>query len=159
MPKIELPTEINSKIDICFDLARSIDLHKISTEITNEEAIEGKVSGLIGLNEYVAWKATHFGIKQKLTSKITVYERPHYFVDEQLKGIFKSIRHEHKFEQFEERVIMTDIFEFHSPFGLLGKLLDKLILINYLQKLLIERNNVIKEFAETDKWKLVLNGK
>lgn len=159
MSKIELTTEINSKIDICFDLARSIDLHKISTEKTNEEAIEGKVSGLIGLNEYVTWKATHFGIKQKLTSKITVYERPHYFVDEQLKGIFKSIRHEHKFDQFEERVIMTDIFEFHSPFGLLGKLLDKLILINYLQKLLIERNNVIKEFAETDKWKLVLNGK
>ncbi len=159
MSKIELTTEINSKIDICFDLARSIDLHKISTEKTNEEAIEGKVSGLIGLNEYVTWQATHFGIKQKLTSKITVYERPHYFVDEQLKGIFKSIRHEHKFDQFEERVIMTDIFEFHSPFGLLGKLLDKLILINYLQKLLIERNNVIKEFAETDKWKLVLNGK
>lgn len=159
MPKIELITEINSKIDICFDLARSIDLHKISTEKTNEEAIDGKVSGLIGLNEYVTWQATHFGIKQKLTSKITVYERPYYFVDEQLKGIFKSIRHEHKFEQFEERVIMTDIFEFHSPFGLLGKLLDKLILTNYLQKLLIDRNNVIKEFAETDKWKLVLNGK
>ncbi|APQ19397.1 SRPBCC family protein [Maribacter hydrothermalis] len=159
MPKIELITEINSKIDICFDLARSIDLHKISTEKTNEEAIEGKVSGLIGLNEYVTWQATHFGIKQKLTSKITVYERPYYFVDEQLKGIFKSIRHEHKFEQFEERVIMTDIFEFYSPFGLLGKLLDKLILTNYLQKLLIDRNNVIKEFAETDKWKLVLNGK
>ena len=159
MPKIELTTEIDSKIDICFDLARSIDLHKISTEKTNEEAIEGKVSGLIKLNEYVTWQATHFGIKQKLTSKITVYERPHYFVDEQLKGIFKSIRHEHKFEQFVERVIMTDIFEFHSPFGLLGKLFDKLILTNYLQKLLIDRNKVIKEFAETDKWKLVLNGK
>lgn len=159
MPKIELTTEITSKIDICFDLARSIDLHKISTEKTNEETIEGKVSGLIGLNEYVTWQATHFGIKQKLTSKITAYKRPHYFVDEQLKGIFKSIRHQHKFEQFEERVIMTDIFEFHSPFGLLGKLFNKLILTNYLQKLLIDRNNVIKEFAETDKWKLVLNGK
>lgn len=158
MPKIELTTEINSKIDICFDLARSIDLHKISTRKTNEEAIEGNTSGLIGLNEYVTWQATHFRFKQKLTSKITVFERPHYFVDEQLKGIFKSIRHEHKFEQFGEKVMMKDIFEFHSPFGLLGKVLDKFILINYLQKLLIERNNVIKEFAETDKWKVVLNG-
>lgn len=159
MPKIELTTEINSEIDICFDLARSIDLHKISTKKTNEEAIEGKISGLMGLNEYVTWQATHFGIKQKLTSKITVFERPHYFVDEQLKGIFKSMRHEHKFEQFEGKVIMKDVFEFYSPFGLIGEIFDKLILTKYLEKLLIERNNVIKEFAETDKWKLVLNGK
>lgn len=28
MPRIELVTEINSTIDICFDLARSIDLHE-----------------------------------------------------------------------------------------------------------------------------------
>ena len=52
---------------------------------------------------------------------------------------------------------MTDIFEFQSPFGIIGKLFNKLILTNYLRKLLIDRNNVIKEFAETDKWKMVLN--
>lgn len=158
MPKIELTTEIISKIDICFDLARSIDLHKISTKKTNEEAIKGKISGLIDLNEFVTWKATHFGIKQKLTSKITAFKRPHNFVDEQLNGVFKSLRHEHKFEQLGDKVIMKDIFEFESPFGVLGKLFNKLILTNYLQNLLIERNKVIKEFAETDKWKLVLNG-
>jgi len=40
MPKIELKTEIKAKKDIVFDLSRSIDLHKISTEHTNEDAIE-----------------------------------------------------------------------------------------------------------------------
>ncbi|MEO9258524.1 MAG: SRPBCC family protein [Crocinitomicaceae bacterium] len=104
MPKIEITTEINSKIDICFDLARSIDLHKISTKKTNEEAIEGKISGLIGLNEYVTWQATHFGVKQKLTSKNTVFERPHYFVDEQIKGIFKSIRHKNDFATISRKM-------------------------------------------------------
>ncbi len=157
MPKIKLTTEINSKIDICFDLARSIDLHKISTKKTNEEAIAGKTSGLIALNEFVTWEATHFGIKQKLTTKITAFERLYYFVDEQLNGIFKSFRHEHKFEQFNDKVIMKDIFEFKSPAGILGRLFNKLVLTNYLQNLLIERNKIIKEFAETDKWKLILN--
>lgn len=159
MPKIELVTEIKSTINICFDLARSIDLHKISTAKTNEKAIAGTTSGLIGLNEFVTWQATHFGVRQKLTSKITAFERPNYFVDEQINGAFKSINHKHTFEQLSDKVIMKDVFEFHSPFGIFGQLFNRLILTNYLEKLLIERNNVIKEYAETVKWKLVLNRK
>jgi len=159
MPKIELITEINSTLEICFDLSRSIDLHKISTAQTNEEAIAGKTSGLIELNETVTWQATHFGIKQKLTSKITVFERPNYFVDEQIKGIFKSIVHEHKFEQVANKTVMKDIFEFHSPLGVLGNIFNKLVLTNYLTKLLQDRNQIIKEFAETEKWNEVLFAK
>ena len=158
MPKIELITEINSTIKVCFDLSRSIDLHKISTAKTNEEAIAGRTTGLINLNETVTWQATHFGLRQKLTSKITALERPKYFTDEQTQGIFKSIIHEHKFEQIGNKVIMTDIFEFQSPLGILGKIINKLVLTNYLKKLLVDRNQIIKEFAETEKWKEVLNG-
>jgi ligand-binding SRPBCC domain-containing protein len=159
MPGIELVTEINSTIEVCFDLARSIDLHKISTTKTNEEATAGRTSGLINLNEFVTWQATHFGFTQKLTSKITAFEKPNYFVDEQLKGAFKSIRHEQIFESFQGKVMMKDIFEFQSPFGVFGQLFNKLILTRYLQKLLVERIKVTKDFAETKKWKLVLNGR
>jgi len=158
MPKIELKTEINSTIEICFDLSRSIDLHKISTAKTNEEAIAGRTTGLINLNETVTWQATHFGVTQNLTSKITAFERPKLFIDEQTKGIFKSIIHEHKFEQIGNKVLMTDIFEFHSPFGFLGVFFNNLVLTNYLKRLLLDRNQIIKEFAETEKWKVVLNG-
>jgi ligand-binding SRPBCC domain-containing protein len=157
MSKIELTTEIYSSITICFDLSRSIDLHKISTAKTNEEAIAGTTSGLINLGEYVTWKATHFGIKQKLTSKITAFESPLFFRDEQMKGIFKSISHDHKFKQVGEKIIMIDVFEFESPLGIIGQLFNQLVLTNYLRNLLIERNNIIKNYAETDKWKLVLN--
>jgi len=156
MPKIVIITEINSTLETCFDLARSIDLHKISTAHTNEQAIEGRTIGLINLHETVTWQATHFGIRQKLTSKITAFDRPNYFTDEQIKGIFKSIIHEHKFEKVGDTVIMTDKFEFHSPFGLFGKLFNRLILTNYLKKLLTDRNQIIKAFAETEKWKEVL---
>ena len=157
MPRIELTTVINSIIEICYDLSRSIDLHKISTARTNEKAVEGRTTGLINLNEIVTWQATHFGITQKLTSKITAFERPKLFIDEQTKGIFKSIIHEHKFEEIGNKVIMTDIFEFHSPLGILGQIFNKLVLTNYLKNLLIDRNQIIKEYAETEKWKVVLN--
>ena len=157
MPKIEITTEIYSKIDICFDLSRSIDLHKISTAKTNEQAISGITSGLINLNETVTWKAKHFGITQKLTTKITAFKSPIYFKDEQQKGIFDSFSHEHMFEQLGEKVIMKDIFIFKSPFGIIGEIFNTVVLTNYMKQLLIDRNEVIKNFAETSKWKSVLH--
>jgi ligand-binding SRPBCC domain-containing protein len=157
MPTIELITEIKADITICFDLSRSIDLHKISTAHTNEKAIDGKINGLIELNEFVTWQARHFGITQKLSSKITQFNRPFHFRDELLNGIFKSLVHDHFFEQKENYVIMKDIFVFKSPFGFIGNLVDKLVLTEYLRTLLINRNNVIKEYAEMDKWKSVLD--
>ncbi len=55
MPIIKLETFINAPKDIVFDLARSIDLHLISTEQTSEKAIAGKTSGLIEIDESVTW--------------------------------------------------------------------------------------------------------
>lgn len=156
MPVLLLQTLIRADIVTCFDLSRSIDLHKISTEQTNETAIKGCTSGLIGFNEFVTWKATHFGIRQQLTTKITAFDRPFHFRDEQIKGIFKSMVHDHYFEEREGIVVMNDVFEFHSPFGILGKLADQMILVRYLYALLQKRNHVIKDFAETDQWNRVL---
>jgi len=157
MPRIEIVTEIAAPIEICFDLSRSIDLHQISTSKTNEKAIKGVTSGLISLNETVTWEATHFGFKQQLTSKITAYNRPYSFVDEQIKGAFKSIFHQHEFEEIDGKTIMKDTFKFNSPYGILGRIFNFLILTNYLKNFLIERNEVIKNYAETAKWKSVLD--
>jgi ATP-dependent protease ClpP protease subunit len=95
MPLIEITTEINAPIEICFDLARSIALPVISTAKTNERAISGRTTGLIHLHEFVTWGAMDFGIKQKLTSKITAYNHPIYFKHEQGKGAFKFFHHHH----------------------------------------------------------------
>lgn len=157
MPTIELETHINADLQICFDLSRSIDLHKISTSNTNEKAIAGKITGLINFNEFVTWQAAHFKISQKLTSKITAFDFPNHFRDEQQKGIFKFIVHDHFFELQRGQVIMKDIFKFKAPFGFLGTIAEKLFLTKYLMNLLIERNKIIKEFAETEKWKTILN--
>lgn len=156
MPRIELLTEIKARKEIVFDLSRSIDLHKISTEHTNETAIAGKTNGLIGMDESVTWRAKHFGIYQKLTSKITVFERPNLFVDEMVKGAFKSFRHEHRFEELNGGTLMTDYFDYESPYGILGKLADKLFLLKYMTDLLAKRNRIVKDFAESDKWKKIV---
>lgn len=159
MPSIELTTVIKSDIYTCFDLARSIDLHKLSTQQTNEIAIDGKITGLIEMGEFVTWQATHFGIRQKLSSEITAFERPFHFRDEQLKGIFKHFKHDHFFEEQDGCVHMKDVFEYASPFGFFGKIFNYVLLTRHLRKLLLVRNDMIKEFAESGKGKNLLEQK
>ncbi|MDA8596674.1 SRPBCC family protein [Flavobacteriaceae bacterium] len=156
MPKIVIETLINADINIVFDLSRSIDLHKISTEHTNEEAISGRITGLIELNESVTWRAKHFLVSQKLTSKITEFDKPNYFTDEMVQGAFTHFKHQHQFEKSNSGTIMTDIFAYQSPLGILGRLADKLFLKKYMTELLEDRNQIIKEFAESDKWKEII---
>lgn len=157
MPRIELNTEINAPIHVVFDLSRSIDFHLKTTEQTGEKAIAGKTSGLIGLNETVTWRAKHFGITQKLTSKITVMRRPDIFVDEMTEGIFKSLCHQHLFLEENNKTLMIDIFEFESPLGLLGKCANRLFLKSYLERFILERNTLIKNAAEGEEWKAFIS--
>jgi ligand-binding SRPBCC domain-containing protein len=156
MPIIELTTLVKSDIQTCFDLSRSIDFHQITTSKTKEKAIAGKIKGLIELGESVTWEATHFFVRQTLTSKITEMDTPKHFRDEQVSGAFKFIIHDHYFSLKEGIVEMLDVFNFEAPFGLLGKLISNLILKNYLKRFLIERNNLIKDFAESGKWNEIL---
>jgi len=149
MTEIILTTLINASSEKCFDLSRDIDIHLKSAENTNERAIAGRTSGLFELNDTVTWEAKHFGIKQQLTVKITRFNRPHLFTDEMQKGAFKSMKHEHHFEEKEGITLMKDVFMYEVPFGFIGNIFDKLILKNHMTKFLIKRNKVLKTIAET----------
>ncbi len=150
MPVITLETKIKANKEVVFDLARSIDLHQLSTAKTKEEAIAGRTTGLMELGEEVTWRAKHFGIYQRLTSKMTELEKHDHFVDEMIKGIFKQFRHEHQFKQIGDETIMIDVFDYTSPLGPLGRMADNLFLKKYMTLFLKERNEVIKEYAEKD---------
>ena len=157
MSTIHLTTLISAPIERVFDLSRSINLHRISTAPTNEKAIAGTINGLINANETVTWQAKHLFKTRQFTSKITTMERPVKFVDEMVRGDFKKFRHEHHFKAVENCTIMIDLLEFESPYGIIGKWGNKYFLDNYMKQFLIKRNHVIKEYAETNKWKAILN--
>src|SRR5471030_2347748 len=151
MPKIVLLTEINAPLEKCFDLARSIDLHIESTKQTGEQAIAGCTSGLIELGETVTWRAKHFGVWQTLSSKITQFDYPNSFTDEMVSGAFKRFKHQHLFYTADGQTMMKDVFDFESPYGILGKIANALFLKRYMENLLIQRNLVIKRTAESDR--------
>jgi ligand-binding SRPBCC domain-containing protein len=157
MPQIHLTTFIAAPIERVFDLSRSINLHKISTAHTHEKAIDGVTSGLIKQGETVTWQAKHLFKERQFTSKITQMEMPVSFTDEMVKGDFKHFNHQHHFKQTNNGTIMIDMLDFKTPYGTLGKLVNAVFLTQYLKKLLLIRNDVIKKYAETDKWKAILN--
>lgn len=157
MATIKTSLQINAPVKIVFDLCRSIDLHIVSTQGSNEKAIAGVMTGLIEQDEKVTWEAKHlFRTRQfeTLISAMTPYE---YFRDEMIRGDFKSFYHEHFFEPNEKGTLMTDKVKLEAPYGLLGKLVNQLYLKNYIKKFLLKRNLVIKQYAESGEWKTILN--
>ena len=150
MPLIKTETIIKADIETCFNLARNIDIHQESLKYYGEIAISGKTAGLIELGESVTWEARHLGFVQHLTSQITEFKQSSYFVDEMVSGAFKSFRHEHVFCESDNNTIMTNVFYFESPYGILGKVMNSLFLKKYVSNLLIKRNKYLKQKAEAN---------
>ena len=150
---IRLSTPIAAPPDRVFDLARSIDAHQDSAAATEEKPVAGVTRGLIGLGEEVTWEARHLGFKQRLTVRITLFERPARFQDVMTSGAFKSMKHDHEFVPHPPGTLMVDRFEFESPFGIVGRVVDRVFLAGYLRWFLLRRNQVLKELAESDRWR------
>jgi ligand-binding SRPBCC domain-containing protein len=156
MPLIQLETKIEAPQDRVFDLARSIDAHMASTEGTNERAIGGRTSGLIELGEMVTWEAIHFGVRQRLTVRVTSFDRPHVFSDEMISGAFASMKHSHRFLPDGTGTLMRDEFHFSAPLGLLGRVAEWMFLTRYMANFLRSRSQALKDLAESQDWRRYL---
>lgn len=151
MTRIEIITEISAPIELVFDLARDLDLHQKSTSKTKEKIVAGRSTGLVELGDEITFEATHFGVKQRLSSKIIEFEAPHKFVDQMTKGAFKSLKHLHEFSESSNGTVMRDVLIIEAPLGPLGLLAEKLFLAAYMRRFLQERNAFLKQFAEAHK--------
>lgn len=155
MITIKEVTVIRAPIVRCFDLARSVEVHLAGNIHWGEAAMaeDGITSGLVDLGQRVTWRAKHFAIRHRLTSKITSMDRPVYFQDTMIEGPFHFMQHDHVFRTLSpDMTEMKDVFRFAAPVPVLGRLVEGLVLRRYMQRLLRERNAVLKEIAESNKW-------
>ncbi len=128
-----------------------------STAETREQAVAGVTTGLIGEGESVTWRGRHFGLMLQHTSKITQYEPPTFFQDGMTAGLFKSFEHDHRFHEHNGATVMRDEIRFSAPFGVLGLMVERLVLGNYLTRFLLERNEFVKRVAESEMWREYLS--
>ena len=135
---------MDAPVEVCFDLSRSIDLHLESMLASDERAVAGVTSGLIGGGEEVTWEARHFGVTWRMTSRIVEFEPPRRFVDEMVHGPFAMYRHEHLFEAHDAGTRMTDLITFRTPLRMLAERPVGL----YLRRLMRRRNEAIRSRAE-----------
>ena len=87
-------------------------------------------------------------MRQRLTVKVVEFERPRLFVDEMTEGNFKTFKHIHEFTENNGVTLMRDTLIWTSPLGILGKIVDRLLLERHLGNLVSTRNARLKEIAE-----------
>jgi ligand-binding SRPBCC domain-containing protein len=148
MPVIETSVEVHAPIEILFDLSRSVEVHLACAGHTNEQAVGGVTSGLLELGDEVTWQATHLWKRRTLTSRITVFDRPHMFRDSMVTGAFRRFDHDHVFTQRGDVVLLEDRFDFDLPFGLLGRLANGLFVARHMSAFLAARLHHIRSIAE-----------
>jgi ligand-binding SRPBCC domain-containing protein len=85
---------------------------------------------------------------RNVTSKIIEFNRPYQFTDKMQKGAFKSMKHIHEFIEQGEGTLMKDTLEFQSPLGIIGTLVDIIVLKHYMKKFVNDRNIKLKAILE-----------
>lgn len=148
MVVIERRTRLAGPPERAFDLSLDVNAHMQAMGSSGERAIDGVTTGLIGLSQTVTWRARHFGLRWTMTSEIVEWDRPRHFVDEQVRGPFRSFRHLHQFHPADDgtpamATDMVDRVTFVAPFGVLGRVAETMVLRRYLARLIDTRNEFL----------------
>jgi len=126
-----------------------VSAHLSSTEQTGERVVSDLASDLLGPGDVITWEATHLGVRQRLTSKITQFDPPRSFEDQQVAGPFKTFWHRHEFTTSDDATVMTDLVPYSAPLGPIGSLVERVYLDRYLRTLLERRAAHLRVLAES----------
>ncbi|MEU8379367.1 SRPBCC family protein [Streptosporangium sp. NPDC048865] len=149
MPSFEIVTHVMAPPERVFDISLDVDVHTASMAGSSEKAVGGATTGGLKLGDTVTWQARHFGVRWRMTSTISAYDRPGCFVDEQVSGPFKHWYHAHFFRHHGHGgTVMSDVIEFAAPLGPLGRVAETLVLRHYMPELIRVRNQYVKQVAE-----------
>jgi ligand-binding SRPBCC domain-containing protein len=142
-------TVVHAPVELVFDLARDVDEHTAALAHTAERVVPpGRTSGRLEQGDLVCFRARHFGLPMSLCARVVELSRPERFVDEQVRGAFRSLRHTHTFAATGGGTLVTDVVEWTSPLGPLGTVADSLVLRRHLLGILTARNAHLKRRAE-----------
>lgn len=136
-----LPIDINTAWDF-FSSPRN--LAKITPEhmgfiITSEFNDEKMYPGML-----ITYKVSPLlGIKMDWCTEITHVQDYKYFVDEQRFGPYSMWHHQHHFKTVEGGVEMTDIINYAIPLGIVGKLMNSLMISNEIEKIFSYREKKV----------------
>lgn len=83
-------------------------------------------------------------VPQRWISEITSYQPPHRFVDEQVRGPYRSWRHEHGFRAVGGGTEVTDRVLYSLPFGAIGRLAHAVLVRRQLESIFDHREEALE---------------
>lgn len=86
-----------------------------------------------------------FGIPIKWVSRIQDVIEKKQFVDIQLKGPYKHWHHTHTFTPTDKGVEMKDVIRYQAPMGMLGRMIEPILVRPRLEKIFDYRFKTLEE--------------
>ncbi len=149
---LDLRTTIAAPPEVVFDASLEVATHTASMAASSERAVGGVTTGQLLLGDEVTWEARHLGRSWRMTARITAYNRPRCFADEQVTGPFAGWRHAHYFEpQDDGTTLMRDVIDFSAPYRPLGRIAEALVLDRYLTRILTARNQHLAMICQANR--------
>ena len=109
--------------------------------VTSKDIPEKMYPGLI-----ITYKVSPLlGIKMNWMTEITQVEDKSFFVDEQRVGPYKMWHHQHFVEEIKGGVIMRDIVTYQPPFGVLGAMMNGLVIKKKLKEIFDYRFEAVEK--------------
>ena len=85
-----------------------------------------------------------FRIPMKWVTEITHIREPFFFVDHQVQGPFRFWHHQHHFKEIPGGVEMADIVNYAAPFGIIGKLTERMIVDRRVKGIFEYRRKILE---------------
>lgn len=141
---------IEAPIDRCFLLSTSV---AIVREELRMKPVAGRTDGLVQPGDQVRWEGWQLGFWNYHVSLIARYDRPTFFQDRMLAGRFAFFEHDHNFREERNGTRLEDELRFSMPFGALGAIAGRFVMVPHIRTLMRERFQKLKGIAETDRWR------
>jgi ligand-binding SRPBCC domain-containing protein len=134
--KKESVQHINATLDECWDFFSSPgNLQKITPKTMGFEITDFDNQSMYA-GQIIQYKISPLlGLKLNWVTEITKVKDKAYFIDEQRFGPYSFWHHKHFFEATPTGIKMTDIVHYALPLGILGRIVNALIVKKQLKEI------------------------
>lgn len=144
--KKETVQHINASIEECWAFFSSPrNLQKITPKTMGFQITDFDEKNMYA-GQIIQYKVSPLaGLKLRWTTEITIVKDKEYFIDEQRFGPYALWHHKHFFEPTENGVKMTDVVHYALPLGIIGQMMNALVVKNKLKEIFEYRVKAVNE--------------
>jgi ligand-binding SRPBCC domain-containing protein len=148
--KKESVQHVNASLEECWTFfSNPKNLQKITPEAMGFEITDFDDKSMYA-GQIIQYRVSPLlGIKLSWVSEITFVKENSYFVDEQLAGPYAVWHHKHFFEATDNGTKMTDVVHYALPLGLIGRVMNTLVVENELKNIFEHRRVTVDKMFNT----------